>query len=134
MIDFDYINSLIGIPYEDNGRSLDGMDCYGLVLLVSQTQFDNTLPDWVTDHTARDVVRQITQGIGTALSAQQACKVEHPTDGDIAVVARKELPYHMGVVMAGGVLHMSLHAGVTFEPIGHFIATQGPTEFYKWQP
>ena len=28
------INDLIGVPYRDHGRSLDGMDCYGLAIEV----------------------------------------------------------------------------------------------------
>ena len=28
------INDLIGVPYKDHGRSLDGMDCYGLAIEV----------------------------------------------------------------------------------------------------
>lgn len=29
------IDDLIGVPYKNNGRDLNGLDCYGLVLLIA---------------------------------------------------------------------------------------------------
>ena len=36
----------IGIPYKDRGRSVDGVDCYGLVKLFMQNEFAVTLDDF----------------------------------------------------------------------------------------
>lgn len=30
------IDDLIGVPYKDNGRTLDGLDCYGLAIEVEK--------------------------------------------------------------------------------------------------
>ncbi len=30
------IDDLIGVPYKDNGRDLNGLDCYGVVLLIAE--------------------------------------------------------------------------------------------------
>ena len=132
MIDFDYINDLIGVPFLDNGRTLNGLDCYGLVLEVSETQFNNHLPDWRTNHTAANVAKQISSGIESVVMKGKAFKFDKPLDGDIAVVARKETPYHMGIVLAGGILHTTRETGVLFQPIAAFTHGQGKTEFYRW--
>ena len=44
------INDLIGVPYKDHGRDLDGLDCYGLALEVMR-RYGKHLDDVVyNDH------------------------------------------------------------------------------------
>ena len=33
-------NKYVGIPYKDNGRDLDGMDCWGLARYVYNKEFN----------------------------------------------------------------------------------------------
>lgn len=43
-----YIDDLLGIPYKLHGRSLDGFDCYGLVIEVEK-RFGHILKDLYTE-------------------------------------------------------------------------------------
>ena len=45
------VTDLLGVPYEKNGRTLDGLDCYGLVLEVCK-RFGYKLPDFEYDNTS----------------------------------------------------------------------------------
>jgi cell wall-associated NlpC family hydrolase len=42
------LRDLLGIPFTNRGRTLDGLDCYGLVMEVYK-KFDITLPEYNAD-------------------------------------------------------------------------------------
>ena len=43
----DWCRRFLKIPYLDRGRTRDGVDCYGLVMLVNREQFGRLVPDYV---------------------------------------------------------------------------------------
>ncbi len=43
------VSDLIGVPYKDNGRTLEGLDCYGLAIEVER-RFGKELRDAVYDN------------------------------------------------------------------------------------
>lgn len=43
------VSDLIGIPYLDNGRTLEGLDCYGLAIIVEK-RLGKTLRDVVYEN------------------------------------------------------------------------------------
>jgi cell wall-associated NlpC family hydrolase len=43
------VSDLIGIPYVDNGRTLEGLDCYGLAIIVEK-RLGKTLIDVVYEN------------------------------------------------------------------------------------
>lgn len=43
------VSDLIGIPYRENGRTLSGLDCYGLAIMVEK-RFGKTLQDAVYEN------------------------------------------------------------------------------------
>ena len=42
----DFIYSVVGLPFLDNGRGQEGYDCYGLVLAYYKRVCDYDLPDY----------------------------------------------------------------------------------------
>ena len=119
-IDYEYINDLLGIPFKDNGRDRDGIDCYGLVLLVAKEQHGVDLPDWQVDSTAQNVVDSVVATLNNTDIAKVADEIEVPEDWACVSVARKYLPYHLGIYVANGVLHTSRTAGVIYQKHAFF--------------
>ena len=136
MADYNWLNDYIGIPYECNGRGPDAFDCYGLVLDVYKKQLGVTLPDWtVDDSLAKTAMRIMSGAVGEEIDAGRAVKVSLPRDFDIMVLIRHQMAHHVGICVAGGVLHTKKGgAGVLFEPLTNFeSAGRGRIEVYRWR-
>ena len=43
------MTELVGIPFKDRGRTIEGFDCWGLVMHVHKEQTGETLPDFTYD-------------------------------------------------------------------------------------
>ena len=48
------LDGYIGIPYRDNGRGVDGCDCYGLVLLIYREVLGIALPTYEGMYSCED--------------------------------------------------------------------------------
>lgn len=97
-----WTNDYIGIPFRDNGRDRQGVDCYGLVYLVYKERELGLLPrDWCQPHIRAEGKHLIIQ------LHSSFWKVDEPQDGDI--VAFNLHPLHLGIVCGGGnFLHVQL--------------------------
>ena len=52
------LRDLLGIPFTNRGRTLDGLDCYGLVMEVYK-KFDITLPEYNADFDDTETITKI---------------------------------------------------------------------------
>jgi cell wall-associated NlpC family hydrolase len=148
----DWINDYVGVPYVVNGRGRAGWDCWGLVLAVFREQRGVELPDWQRE-APFDLAAQV-RAFGRAWSAVQAGalahKVEHPEHWSIAVVARRALPHHVGVVLGSssvigagdsgarpralGVLHCAEKmAGTVYDPLARFERNFPGAAWWRWE-
>jgi hypothetical protein len=135
---YAWINTWIGLPYEFNGRQAadGGYDCYGLLRAVLWEEYRIALPDWVVEKpTVGSIMRSVTEAVDNELAADHAVRVSDPVDLDVAVVRHDILAHHVGLYIAGGILHIAsdMRAGSVFEPLDRFIATRGRPEFYRWR-
>lgn len=83
----------LGIPYRDHGRDLDGIDCWGLVLLFYAdhgVQLDALPGVWRHDPELAD---RITR------EAVNWTRVESPRYGDVVVFRIAGRPRHVGVML-----------------------------------
>lgn len=99
---------LVGIPYKEKGRGIDGVDCLGLNLMVSRILgFD--VPDWLykgeDDNRNRETVRLGKEGL-------RAERLNFPVEGcyiEFSCIDR----FHTGVYIGDGkFIHASKSAGM----------------------
>lgn len=98
---------LVGIPYKDGGRTKDGLDCFGLNLMVSK-MLGYEVQDWrYGDNANRD--KQLIKLVKNGLSAE---KIDTPVEGcyiEFSCVDR----FHTGVYIGNGqFIHASKTAGM----------------------
>ena len=111
------INRFLSVPYVERGRSMSGLDCWGLVVLVKRELFNEELPSF-----------------GAAIrgaSMQEALERELPNhsdsnfkDGAIACVFKdvcgKMCFFHVGIVVGGKVLHTRERKGASLDKRASF--------------
>jgi len=124
------MNKFMRVPYVDGGRTLEGLDCWGLVLAVRQ---ELGLPGLSDDPLAirgngAAVLCQF-QGVSSGLVSGQS-----PRPGTLAAVFKGRLFVHVGVVVeADGrlwVIETNPGVGVSMRSIPDFAAAYYRVVFY----
>jgi hypothetical protein len=89
-------NKYVGIPYKDNGRDLEGMDCWGLVRYVYNKEFNISLPSLAEDYSGEDrkriedLVAQYREGWEESTAT--------PKSGDLVLFRMMGADSHVGVI------------------------------------
>lgn len=119
-----------GVPYLDGGRTLDGLDCWGLALAVRQ---DLCLPALADDPLAirgqGASMRQLFDDVSGVLNPGE------PSEGALAAVFKGPLFVHVGVVVrADGrlwVLETNPGVGVLMRRVAHFEQAYYKVIYYR---
>lgn len=95
----DWTKEYIGIPFKEKGRDLDnGVDCWGLVRVVWQKEYNIDVPSYTTEYddiSRRDMIETaIWDGIDDEWE-----EVDDPVEGDGIVLQLMGKPVHIGVVL-----------------------------------
>jgi cell wall-associated NlpC family hydrolase len=100
-----WLSRYVGLPYRHGGRSLDGLDCLGLVQLVWQEQFGVPLPPY--DGPRWGLCRN-REDIGAAAVAYAKSFVTIPKGeeqlGDGILIRTRGLPLHAALVVGDGLM------------------------------
>lgn len=124
------MNQYLRVPYMDGGRTMAGLDCWGLALCI---RADMGLPDLPDDPLA-------TRGNGSAIAAQfrgisDSMDRGDPAPGALAAVFKGSLFVHVGVVVqADGrlwVMETNPGVGVMMRRVLDFIAAYYKVIFYN---
>lgn len=86
----------LGIPFKDNGRSMDGFDCWGLVKELYHEYHRVILPDFLYDEATEDTVALF---FVNELSVKQVWEKVVPQEGSIAVFQIAGLIRHTGFMV-----------------------------------
>lgn len=78
------IESFIGLPFVDRGRSMEGIDCWGLIMLMYKDMLGIALPDFPIS--AKDS-EGVINAMGDSVSKGEWVKVNEPKFGDIIAMA-----------------------------------------------
>lgn len=84
----------IGLPYQENGRTLSGVDCWGLARLFYRQELEIDLPDYSDLYTG-SWDEQVTRLINYHKDTWQ--EVQQPSVGDLCLFNIYNEPAHIGI-------------------------------------
>lgn len=90
-------NKYIGIPYKQKGRDLDGIDCWGLVRLVYEQEYNIILPSFSAEYIQQDVER-IQDLISQYKEGWE--QIDQPVEGCVVVFKVLGADSHIGVAVS----------------------------------
>lgn len=94
-----WVRDYIGLPFAVHGRDRDGLDCYGLVALVSRERFGRDVPLYGDALYADD---QDMTGMAVAISQRRDAWqwVREPAAGDVVLLRIHRYASHCGIMVA----------------------------------
>lgn len=114
----DYLYNLIGVPYKDDGRTLDGLDCYGLLYLVYKSVYKVEVPSLTGVYTG--IVDKSDLSVMVESKHTIWSIVDKPQLGDVLLfrVGRKR---HVGLWLGNGkMVHSVNNSSVCIEKYDNF--------------
>lgn len=131
----DWINDYVGVPYVENGRDrADGWDCWGLVLVVYRERLGLELPDWKWRPPYGPVEKLRAFAGAVDLAGDYTTELAAPEAFALALVRGGQArAHHVGVVIAGGVLHAQRYGGTVWEPINRFAHNSPRVTWHRWR-
>lgn len=85
----------IGIAFVSGGRTMDGLDCGGLVMLAYKQERGRDIPDFDEQYHAR-AIRQASKGIKYVCQASFR-RTDFPEPFAVAIFSRNHMPYHVAL-------------------------------------
>jgi len=94
-----WYNKYIGLPYQDNGRTTAGIDCWGLACLVYREHLGIELPDLNDSYSGSTdiVVKELVN-----YTKESWIATKEPKSGDICVFNILGEPTHVGIYIGEG--------------------------------
>lgn len=101
-----WVAGYVGLPYKKLGRSRRGVDCWGLVRLVLIEQFSQDLPEYGEVGEAPTQTHKAISDFIVARrnEAWQEVPAGEEQPGDVVLLRAYGVPFHVGVVIASGVM------------------------------
>lgn len=110
-----WATAFIGLPHVRGATGPDAYDCWGFVRHIQLQQYGRNLPD--VSHLGPDT-KSAAATISNHDERDNWVEVDQPEDGDLVLMARNQIPVHIGIWIhangTGGVLHSLERVGVTF--------------------
>lgn len=93
------LESYVGIPFVEHGRTAEGVDCWGLIRLFFRNEVGTVLPNLLDYKTTRDRAT-ISQIIDREKSDWR--RIKKPDAGDVIVFKIAGQPTHVGLYIGQG--------------------------------
>ena len=89
-----------GIPFRADGRTREGLDCWGLVVMVYRERLGVSLPEFPGAY-PDESPESLRTAAGVAREERKRwTRVESPRPYDVALLRLQGLPCHVGVVVS----------------------------------
>lgn len=98
----EWVNDYIGVPFEAHGRTKEGLDCWGLVYLVSNKELDLRIPSYTDHYQSIENYSALSDLISEEMTPWRAVAPETEMVGDVVLMRLRNRPIHVGLVIAPG--------------------------------
>lgn len=120
----------VGLPFVDGGRDFTGVDCWGLVKLILQTECGIEVPSY-GDIGAAELLK-----VASMVSDETKKEPWHPViiaqAFDVAVMHKRRAPVHVGVMVdQSHVLHVEVKTSAVLIDIKHPSVAFRSIEFFR---
>jgi len=116
----------LGIPYKENGRDLNGLDCYGLVKVIDNDN-SGTLPEYAIP-SEESLAYQIYSDNKDLFE-----QIDKPEQGCIVVFSFKPGHIHVGTCIDNNrFIHILPKKNVCIERLDNFFWSKKIVGYYKW--
>lgn len=130
-----WANNYINIPFKIDGRTKEGIDCWGLVCLVYKEQLGTILPQYdvkfndCSSHSLRKMAREIDK------SKKNWDRVEgSPKPFDVVLLRNGKLVSHIGIVIdREKMLHITDKLNSCVESFLGIFWRNRVEGFYRWK-
>lgn len=117
---YSWVRKYIGIPFVSNGRTMSGCDCYGLVRLVLQNEYDVTLPELSDNYSDAQNVKETSRLFDEYLPVIVGTKLIAPQEKALVIITEHGVPAHVGIVAGDGyVLHTGIKTNSVCQRVSH---------------
>jgi len=97
----------VGLKFKNRGRTIEGVDCWGLVRLIYKEHFDIVLPSYEDDYASSHNILETKEAIETYSKEWQNIVAGKEQFGDVIVMRLSGYPTHVGFVLENGkMLHI----------------------------
>jgi hypothetical protein len=101
--------------------------------MVFKEQLGVELPDWkASADTIAASVRALSGHIDEEIREKRAVEIADPIDFDIAIATTRGLHHHMGIYIAGGILHAARGYHSRWDRLDIFCSMHHPVRFFRW--
>lgn len=116
----------LGIPYKENGRDSNGLDCYGLIRMISH-ELGISIPEYATPD-EQSLIYQMYNS-----EKELFLKLDKPEPNCYVVFSIKPYHIHIGIMIdENKFIHILEKRNVAIEELNHWFWKEKIIGFYKW--
>jgi len=93
------VSSYMTIPFEEKGRSHEGIDCYGLIFLIFREQFGIDLPSYTEDYTTTHDKASVSALMMRESMDWPEIPLARARPGDVMILRVQGQPWHCGLIV-----------------------------------
>jgi cell wall-associated NlpC family hydrolase len=129
----EWVAGYVGLPYVAQGRTKNGVDCWGLLELVWREQFGRDLPPYDGLHwSGAASIAEVAQGAAAYSARFQLVERGSERVGDGILIRLRGAPIHVGLVIAPELmLHVEEATASCIESYNSFQWSKRIVGFYR---
>lgn len=128
-----WVGQYIDIPFQEHGRTREGVDCWGLVRMIAEEQFGILLPCYATEYETTEDPNQTAPVVAHEKKFWTEIAPGEEQLGDVVVMRMLGQPIHVGMVVGDGrMIHALKGRGITLAAYGSLEWKHRITGFYRY--